>query len=1120
MKKNGPFIRPPRFCGGFKVLLIMKMTAFLILITALQVSAKTYSQQKVTVDFNQVKLADALKEVEKKSSYRFVFSNLLLPENVKVSYDAKDQSVEKVLNKILENTGLTYSIMDNNLIVIKALNSYYATIKVSGVVTNAKGEPIANVSVTAGNGMGVLTAENGAYTINVSDNATLTFTIVGYTSQEIKVDKRTEIDVTMQEASADLSEVVIVGYGKDTKKKIVSSVSSIKTDKIASLPYTNMSDALAGRAPGVITQASGGEPGVGFARIAIRGGSGPDAAPPLYVIDNVVSSQYDFQNLQPQDIDDISILKDGAATAVYGSRASNGIILVTTKRGQKGKVSLNFGTLYELSSPIVLPKRINSYNYAVAQNQAATADGRTDMPYSPGILDTLLHHKDPVNWPDNDWYDLALRKYTPQVKYSLDMSGGSDRTTYFLSLAAFNQGSNYKTDVTTFRRYNARAAITQKFDKQGITVGANLYGTFTNNQFPAASAFAIWSHLQNSSPMKQAYNPDGTYAAGVDHPLVDIDPSSGYSKTDIRNVNANLNLDWALPWVKGLTVSGLGYVKSEDAFYKTWTARAPQYDNLGILQPTPLPTLSQEASRFTSYTLQAKINYQKSFGLHSINALALYEQTENRFDDLSAFRKDYVSSAVDQLFAGSTIGLVNNGYAEEGGRAGVVGRLKYDYASRYIIEGSFRYDGSDNFPPGSRWGFFPSVAAGWVVSEEKFFSQLINKNALNSLKLRYSYATVGSDAGIARFPYLSNYNLTQNAYVVGGNLVNGFSEGSLVDPNAVTWYQTQDYNTGVDFGMLKGHLNGSVEYFYRRTTNFLTSPASRYTTPLGTALPVIRSNSAFRRAGWEFQLGYNNKVGDFTYSINGNMTFYNELWETNANEDSVTLKNPASRTTHETNYWGTGYINEGYYNSVDAIINNPRRSSANQLVPGDLRYQDINGDGKIDGSDFVRMGSSAFPHLTYGVNINVGYKAFSLEMLWQGTGQRSVYLGGTLMAPYAGQIVYDYQRNFWTPDNTNAPYPRQTLVNGANNNNNYTTSDFWLYNAKYLRLKSLRIAFDVRRQFPKQLSFLNSCLLTLNGTNLLTFSPVKSFFDPETSDQSNYGYPTQKVYSVGLTVGF
>lgn len=1125
-----------------KLLLIMKLTAAFILVASMSLSAAGFSQDaKITMHLKGVKMAKLLKLIERQTAYRFAYSNDILPADVNVSVSAVDQPVKTVLESVLDIHGINFRYLEaSNIIVlskkpeVNSLSGQTALDRViTGRVTNENGEPLEGVTVSAkGSNAATTTDASGAFSIEVDASVSiLIFSYIDMERQEVNVNGKQVVSINMKRKENIAEEVVVVGYGTTSRKKLVSAVSTIKTDKVVGLPFTNMADALAGRAPGIITQTSGGEPGQGFARIAIRGGSGPDRDGPLYVIDNIIGSYSQFANLQPQDIESISVLKDAAATAVYGARGSNGIILVTTKKGKSGKTTVNFSALSEWGAPTVLPKRINSYNYALAVNRAAELDGLgPNYRYRPGRLDTIKNQLDPYQFGNTDWYDITLRKYTPQKRYGVDMSGGNDKTTYFVSLAYFNQGSNYTTNVTTFDRYNARASVTNNFDKAGIKVGANLDAFITKGRYPgpSADAGAIWSHLQNTPPLRPPYNQDGTYSDGSDHPLVDIDPRTGYVRNQSNNLNTNVFLDWSIPWVKGLKASFQGNYRFVDDFSKRWNTRAPQFSSIGVPQPLPTITLEQEANKYWTYTIQSKLEYTTSFGEHDLGVMALFEQAEEYSDNMSAFRTNFVSPSVDQLFAGGVDGLRNSGTGSEGGRQGVVGRLQYAYANKYLLEASFRYDGTDNFAP-NRWGFFPSLGLGWVVSSEKFFSGIKQKGILDYLKLRYSLGVVGdvtykdpnNENRVTRFPYISNYGLNSNVYVVGGSLVNGFSEGRLVDPLALSWYKTNDYNTGLDFTTLNNKLSGSVDYFYKRTAGYITNPAAGYTTPLGTALPPVKANSSFRRAGWEFQLAYSNTISkDIFYSIGANLTTYQELWERNDREDSVTLKNPFTRTTHETDFLTRGYVNNGFYGSVEDIIANPRRTSANQLAAGDLYYQDINGDGKLDGNDQVRIGNSAFPHTSYGVNLTFGFKSLSLDMLWQGTGNRSFYRDGTLQSRDATFIVFDYQRNFWTPENPNADFPRATLQSGLNSNNNYTTSDFWLVNARYLRLRSLRLAFDAKKQFPTQLNFLSSCTVSLNATNLLTFSPAKKYFDPETSSASNYGYPVQKVFSLGINVGF
>ena len=496
----------------------------------------------------------------------------------------------------------------------------------------------------------------------------------------------------------------------------------------------------------------------------------------------------------------------------------------------------------------------------------------------------------------------------------------------------------------------------------------------------------------------------------------------------------------------------------------------------------------------------------------------VYTQNEWYQEWFSAYRRDYISSAVDQIFAGPNEGKTNDGSASEGGRMGYVGRLKYDYKGKYILEGNFRYDGSDNFPEDSRWGFFPSVSAGWVVSDESFMKKLDDKDILNLLKIRASYGTVGND-DVARFAYVPSYSLVQGSLNVDGNLLNGFSEGNLVSPD-LTWFTQKSQNYGFDFGTLNNKLSGSFDYFYYKTSGFLISPLDRYITPLGKSLPVVKSNSVLRRAGLEFVLQYKGRLGDLKYEVGTNLTKYDQLWEQKDDEDEVSLKNPLRRLTHQTDYFGHGLRADGLYQSLDEVMNSPRTLGGTGLAPGDIRYEDVNGDGKIDQNDEVRVGKSTFPHLNYGFDIKLDYKGFSLYSLIQGTGARNMYLSDHLQNRYSGLLHYDFQLDYWKDDNTNATFPRLSSIDGLNGGHNQKASTWWLVDAAYVRLKSLSLSYDLRYSLLKNQNVISSCRLSINGTNLLTFSNAKKYFDPENGSSAGYAYPMQRVWSIGLNVGF
>jgi TonB-linked SusC/RagA family outer membrane protein len=449
---------------------------------------------------------------------------------------------------------------------------------------------------------------------------------------------------------------------------------------------------------------------------------------------------------------------------------------------------------------------------------------------------------------------------------------------------------------------------------------------------------------------------------------------------------------------------------------------------------------------------------------------------------------------------------------------GYIGRFKYDFDGKYIFESNFRYDGNDNFPSSKRFGLFPSLSAGWNISKENFAQPILDKVGLSSLKLRGSWGILGSANNVGRFAYIPVYNLNQNNYFLNGKYITGFSEGNLVS-DALTWSENEARNIALDFGFMDNKLTGTVEWFYNRLTGFIGNPQDQYTTPLGKNLPQVNTDSAKRKEGIELMLNYKDSFGDVDFYASGNISYFDQLWEKRYDEQESSLKNPYSRLTGQKDYYTTGYTSLGYYQSLDQIINSPRRLGSTQTMLGDLMYEDKNGDGRIDGDDFRRIGKADFPHVTYGLNLGANYKGFGLDMLFQGTSNRQMYLGG-IWNNELNHKIYKIQDNDWRPDNTDALFPRTSTFNGVNGNNNRVRSTFWLKDAWYLRMKSARLSYDFKHSLLKDSSF-NSFSLVFSATNIFTISPIKKYhLDPETSSADNYGYPIQSTFNLGLRVGF
>lgn len=1112
------------------ILQCMKLTFVFSVLCCLQLSANLHSQTRLTMRMKDASLTDVFLAIEKKTSYRFLFNNDIIPKGNNVSVQAKDEEVTNVLSRILANTPLNYKIVDQSVVIIVAdpFKELQQKRRLRGRVVNTAGDPVAGASVIEkGTQNGTTTNNDGEFSLDVNESGqvVLTVSFVGYESVSYAVSSENNLTITLKETSSGLNEVIVVGYGKTTQSKNVSAISTLKGDNLANLPLPTVGDGLAGRVAGVIVTSSGGGPGK-VPTVSIRGGSTP-----VYVIDNIISSEFDFRTLNINDIDNISFLKDAAATGIYGLVAGNGVVLVTTKRGTKGKMSVKYDFGYDLSQPTILPKKLSSYDVAVAKNAIAASEDKPQA-YPDDAIQKYRNQTDPLNYPNTDWQALSLKKFAPQTHHNLSITGGDNKFQYYGSIGYFDQGTLFKFNTNDLKRYNYRLHVTGNFDKIGLKTTLGIYGVNEDYREPYSGYdggggsiyYFIWGHIQNQGPMSPAYSDlaQTRYANGGDHPIAEMDPRSGYYKTQNRGTNGLLNVQWDVPWVKGWDFRINANYRQNNSWNKAWQTTAPQYA-IGSdvpAQQSP-PNLRASASNGYEYTLQALTDYTGSFGNHALSLLLGYEEYYNYGESFSATRTGYQFNTVDQLFAGPSASAQNDGSAAENARAAYLGKLKYEYADKYLLEGTFRYDGNGNlFPEGKRWGFFPAASAGWVISREKFMDFIDKKHFINFLKYRISYGVVGQNANAGNFAYLPGYSLNSQAYVIGGSFVPGFGDPGFPSTN-ITWYSQQSFNTGVDFTVLNNALSGSVDYFYYRTKNYLTSPSGAgYTDPLGTSLPLINSpTGAFRRAGFEFHLAYNNHVGDLKYTIGLNFTKFDQMWEVNPGEDSATLKNPYMRSSQVIGYNTIGYYTEGLYQTPEDILNSPTRLSSTNLRPGDIRYSDENGDGKLDGDDQRRVGSNPFPRINYGLTVDLSWRAWFFNMLWQGASKRDIYLSNIITD--GTNIIYPFQLDYWTLQNRNALLPRATTTVSENGNNNTVTSDYWLANGRYLRLKALQLGYDFKGGLLSRVNFITNLRVTLSGANLLTFSPAKKYYmDPETGSTNNYDYPSQRVYSISVNVGF
>ena len=1110
----------------------MRLTLVLLIISLLKVQAETYSQNtKISLKMESVEVMKVLEKIESLTEFKFLGNENVLDKNRKVSLDVENQRVNKILNSLFKNTNITYKVIDRQIVLKKNAQKKNSSIikkeeaikeqepiKIEGVIRDRNGQPLPGASILEkGTLNGAQTDFDGNFSLSVANsNAVLVISYIGFVTKEVGVGDQTKISVSLNESENSLDEVVIVAYGTTTKRKMVSSVATVDTKEISEAPYSSVIQGLSGRVAGLFTRENGGEYG-SLPSISIRG-----AGEPTYVIDGIIASKQEFANLPPTDIDKVSFLKDAAAAAVYGFNSANGIVLITTKKGSGGKLKMTYSNNISFQKATLLPEYLSGYEKALLNNQAAFNDGLPQI-IDDNLLNIFKNNLDPVQYPNNmNPIEEATKDFSIMQRHSLSMNGSLDKTKVYLSMDYFGQEGIYVNNDHGLNRYSLRSNISHEFEDIGLTMDANISLSKKTSSAPPIGGNTVFFYIRNYTPGIPYYNPDGNYY-GTQNPLANASSDAGYFESETNLVNSRLDFTWAVPGVEGLKIKVRGNYRFIHDLATTWSANqrnsAPLYSWDNELVEMGPASLSQSTGRSLQYDLEGHIYYTKTIAdKHTVELTGVYSQGEQNWEGFGASRRNYVSSAVDELFAGSPVGKDNYGNSSKSTRVGYVGRLKYDFDTKYIVEANFRYDGNDNFPSGNRFGFFPSISAGWNIDNEEFIKPVLRKLSMNSLKVRASWGILGSTAGVGRFAYIPGYNLVGNQYYINGNYVTGFTEGNLVS-NDLTWFENETTNIGLDFGFMEGKLSGSVDWFYNRTTGYIGSPSDSYTTPLGKDLPQINTDSAHRRGGIDGSLNYDSKIGDVRLIVGGNISYYDQLWEKRYDEEESSLKNPYSRLTGQTDYYTRGYVSEGLYQNMSEILNSPRPLASGETKPGDIKYQDFNGDGRIDGDDFQRIGKSDFPHITYGLNLGALYKGFSFSTLFQGTSNRQVYLGYSWRNEL-NQKVYVNQSDSWSLDNTGSQFPRTSTFNNVNGGNNTVTSSYWLKDAWYLRMKSAKLSYDFKYKLLKDSVFDNFTVL-VSATNLFTISPLNKYnIDPESNSSDNRGYPVQKTFNLGLSVGF
>ena len=1081
------------------------------------VAAQTSSPNaRISLDLQNVPLKEVFARIEDQSNYIFVYYDSILDASRRVSISVSDQPVGNVLEVLFAGTENTWKLSGRQIVIGKAAAAGKAEkqtpLRVMGSVKDTNGEPLIGVTVFVKErpSVGTATDINGNYLIDVQTDDVLEFSYVGYKTQDVAVAGRGLLDIVLEQNDAILDAVEVVGYGVQKKISVIGSQQSIQVKELK-VPVANLTQGLAGRVAGLVSVQRTSEPGFDDADIYIRGISTLTASmsAPLTLVDGVPRS---FANVDPEDIESFSILKDASATAVYGVRGANGVIIINTKSGSKGRPKFTVRYTEGITTPTKITDFVDGATYMEMSNEASMTRGGGAL-YSREVIEKTRTHADPYLYPNVDWMDEILRDYSHNRSANVNVSGGSDKAVYYIGLAYYDEDGMYKdtklsdyNSNTYYRRYNVTTNLTlNPFRTTEIKLG--IQGYLANANYPASAQSTIFESAYFTQPTYIApLYPDGklgAFSGGELNPVAELG-ATGYANQWRSQVYSNLRITQQL--YKGLSITGMfsfdTYNYTSNRFTKSPnTYHATGRDANGNLiyeqtrQGTENLAYSLSAKGDRTIYLEAALNYKNTFGRHDVSGMLLFNQS----DEINT-KATNVEEALPYRFRG------------------LAGRFTYGFDNRYFIEGNFGYNGSENFSPGKRFGFFPSVAAGYVISNEKFFEPV--RGVIDLLKIKASYGIVGNDKigtgdNVRRFIY--------NETVVPGNSYNfgtstqsyaGTRLGDWANPN-VGWEEAHKLNVGVDLSLFS-KLKISADYFKERREGIFLERAS-IPVYVGLSTKPWVNIGKMRNSGVDASLEYHQTIGqDLHLTVRGNFTYARNMI---VDQDQPDYKYLYMNRTGQARYQTFGLVAAGLFRDQADIDAWPKQSFGD-VEPGDIKYLDLNGDGVVDSYDVKPIGYTAIPEIVYGFGFSLQWKAFDFSAFFQGVGhvnfstrtdQTQGFIARNSREANLFSDVYD---NYWTPERLDAKYPR--LFIGTNNNNNQNSS-FWMANGRYMRLKNLEIGYTLPKHISQKMAMQNMRVY-LSGVNLFTFSPFK-LWDPDLQTGAT-NYPNNRIINIGLTIGF
>ena len=990
---------------------------------------------------------------------------------------------------------------------------------ITGMVTDANGDPIIGASVQAGGTALAVTGADGRFSVSVAPGTELQISYVGFATKAVMVRNGvSNYDVTLSDDSRALNEVVVVGYGTQKKANLSGSVAQLDGKTLGNRPIANVSSGLQGLLPGVTVTGASGAPGLDGGLILVRGVGTLNSASPYILIDGVEAGT--LNSLDPQDIASISVLKDASSAAIYGSKASNGVILVTTKRGQNGAPKVNYSGFFGIQNATALMERMNSADAAYYYNKALERSGKAPR-FTEEAIQKFRDGSDPYNYPNTDWYKLAF-KTAWQNRHNVNVTGGNEFVKYLASAGYLKQSSILPNAGR--EQFNARANLDMVLSKR-ITAHLNL-AYIQNNYRDASSAYAggssdqIIRQLNIIAPWIAYKKEDGSYGTVSDgNPMAWLESGMTVNRNN-RNFTGMIGIDYQVFKDLKLTLQG-AYVDASRRY--SYFQKFIQYNANKATDPSKLEIGHYDWHRTT---FDAFLNYDKSVAKHNFKAMLGWHTERYKYLPDWMYRKNFPNNNLTDMNAGDASTQKNSGYTRELTMVSYFGRLNYDYAGRYLFEANFRSDASSRFAKEHRWGFFPSFSAAWRISEEPFMER--SKSWLDDLKLRASWGQLGNQDALSGkqdgtsdyYPWMNTYKL-DGSYPFGGQLMQGYYQGDY-HLSTISWERSTTWGVGVDFTLFGG-LTGSIDYYNRKTTDIIMDVSA----PAEFALGKYKDNiGALRNEGVEISLAYAKQLNK-DWAINAGVNFaYNKNKILNLGEGTEYIEKGNRRTA-----LGQQYNSYYMYKATGKFFNSQEEADAftakygnpfgRKFMAGDIIYEDTNGDGKLDSNDRIYTKHTDVPAITYNINLGATWKGFDLSMTWQGVGSVSHIFNREVLGEFSGDASHPSTmwKDSWTENNHNAKMPRVFETGNSPSDMTRAMSTFWLWNTAYLRLKTLQLGYSLPENVLKAIG-VERVRIYYAGENLLTFHSLPFNIDPEITSERGSSYPLLRSHAIGINITF